>query len=401
MDQSLIDILPFLAIPFISGFIGWITNVIALKMTFYPLEFKGIAPFGWQGIIPSKSGVMAGKAVDLLTAKLLDVKEIFSRLDPAKVAEEMEEEIQKVSKKIVDEVMDAHIPIVWAATPSIARNVIYQQASQDLPEVAEEMMEEIKTNITELFDVRSMVVESLTKDKALLNKIFQTSGEKEFIFIERSGIYFGFFFGLIQMTVWYFYQEWWILPIAGLLVGYLTNWLALKLIFKPETERKLLWWRFQGLFIKRQKEVSREYAKIVTDNILTTPKIFEEIIRGNASERLTGIINTHVEEAVDEAAGVSTPVIKIAAGNKTWSAIKSIACYRFMEELPIVIKGTFDYADETLNLENTLREKMSALPGPEFVGFLRPVFQEDEIKLILVGALLGGLAGLLQLYLLF
>jgi uncharacterized membrane protein YheB (UPF0754 family) len=401
MPENFTDLLPYFAIPFISSFIGWITNVIALKMTFYPLEYKGIRPFGWQGIIPSKSGIMAGKAVDLLTTNLLNVKEIFSRLDPARVAQEMDGEIKIVSRKIVDEVMEAHVPLVWVATPSIARNVIYEQASNDLPEVAEEMMEEIKTNITELFDVRGMVVASLLKDKALLNRIFQTSGEKEFKFIEHSGLYFGFLFGLIQMTVWYFYPQWWILPLAGLMVGYLTNWLALKLIFKPERERKFLWFRFQGLFIKRQKEVSREYAKIVTSNILTTPKIFEEIIRGNASDKLTDIVNNHVEHAVDEAAGVSGPVIKAAAGKKTWAAIKNIACYRFMEEMPLVIKGTFGYAEEALNLENTLREKMSNLPGPEFVGFLRPVFQEDEIKLILVGAILGGIAGLLQLYLLF
>jgi hypothetical protein len=31
------------------------------------------------------------------------------------------------------------------------------------------------------------------------------------------------------------------------------------------------------------------------------------------------------------------------------------------------------------------------------VDFLRPVFQEDEMKLILVGAALGGMDGLFQL----
>ena len=40
---------------------------------------------------------------------------------------------------------------------------------------------------------------------------------------------------------------------------------------------------------------------------------------------------------------------------------------------------------------------MSSLPPDEFVGFLRPVFQEDEWKLILVGAILGMVAGFLQL----
>ena len=46
----------YFAIPFISGFVGWITNVLALHMTFYPIEFKGVKvwqpegqPFGFFG----------------------------------------------------------------------------------------------------------------------------------------------------------------------------------------------------------------------------------------------------------------------------------------------------------------------------------------------------------------
>ena len=58
-------------IPIISGIVGWATNVLALRMTFYPLEFKGIPPYlGWQGIIPSKAGIMAGKAVNLFITVL-------------------------------------------------------------------------------------------------------------------------------------------------------------------------------------------------------------------------------------------------------------------------------------------------------------------------------------------
>jgi uncharacterized membrane protein YheB (UPF0754 family) len=44
----------YILIPLISAVIGYVTNVIAIKMTFYPLDYKGIRPFfGWQGIIPS------------------------------------------------------------------------------------------------------------------------------------------------------------------------------------------------------------------------------------------------------------------------------------------------------------------------------------------------------------
>ena len=56
--------LQLLSIPVIGAIVGWGTNVVALKMTFYPLEFTGISPYlGWQGIIPAKAESMAARTV--------------------------------------------------------------------------------------------------------------------------------------------------------------------------------------------------------------------------------------------------------------------------------------------------------------------------------------------------
>lgn len=62
-------------------------------------------------------------------------------------------------------------------------------------------------------------METLTEDKDLINHIFLTCGAPEFAFIKRSGFYFGFLFGLLQMTAWIFYTEAWILPVFGFIVG--------------------------------------------------------------------------------------------------------------------------------------------------------------------------------------
>ena len=37
------------------------------------------------------------------------------------------------------------------------------------------------------------------------------------------------------MALWIFFQAWWLLPLFGLLVGWATNWLALKMIFNPKS----------------------------------------------------------------------------------------------------------------------------------------------------------------------
>ena len=399
--QEYQSLLIYLAIPITSALVGWLTNVVAIKMTFYPIHFIGIKPIGWQGIIPSKAAKMSSISVDLWTSKLINVKELFAKINPKKVAKEMLPEFDRISKEIMDEIMHEQAPEIWSRVPESVKKLAYSRISKDLPEIVTEMMTDIKENIDEMFDIKDMVVKRLTKDKGLLNEMFLQVGDEEFKFIERSGFTFGFLFGIVQMLVWYFYPKFWILPLFGLLVGYATNWLALKLIFNPIEPISFLGVTYQGLFIKRQNEVSKEYAYMLAHDIFTFDRIFASIITGPTKDRFVNLIANHANHAIDEAAGLSKPVITLVAGKRSYEKIKNIAIDKTLKELPNSVKPVFPYAEKAMDLENIFRTRMQKLPPRDFVDFLRPVFQEDELKLILVGAVLGMGAGIGQLFILF
>ncbi len=399
--QEYQSLLIYLAIPITSALVGWLTNVVAIKMTFYPIHFIGIKPIGWQGIIPSKAAKMSSISVDLWTSKLINVKELFAKINPKKVAKEMHPEFDRISKEIMDEIMHEQAPEIWSRVPESVKKLAYSRISKDLPEIVTEMMTDIKENIDEMFDIKDMVIKRLTKDKGLLNEMFLQVGDEEFKFIERSGFTFGFLFGIVQMLVWYFYPKFWILPLFGLLVGYATNWLALKLIFNPIEPISFLGVTYQGLFIKRQNEVSKEYAYMLAHDIFTFDRIFASIITGPTKDRFVNLIANHANHAIDEAAGLSKPVITLVAGKRSYEKIKNIAIDKTLKELPNSVKPVFPYAEKAMDLENIFRTRMQKLPPRDFVDFLRPVFQEDELKLILVGAVLGMGAGIGQLFILF
>ena len=399
--SELLGYLPYLSIPIISALVGWVTNIVAINMTFYPLKYVGIRPFGWQGIIPSKAKKMAETAVELWTTKLLDIGVQFSKIKPAKVAEEMAPSIDHLSKQIIDEVMEAKLSVIWEKTPSNLKQNVYEKISENLPHIVEEMMIGVKADFSNMLDLKYLAVSSLTQNKVLLNQMFLKCGEAEFKFIKKSGLYFGFLFGLIQMVVWYFFPFWWILPLFGILVGYYTNFLALKLIFRPLNPIKIGKLHIQGMFIKRQKEVAIEYSRIVASKIITIENIFEYIIRGPGSERLEQIVQKQIEYAINETAGIIKSLVEISTGSKLFLHIRNIACFRFMQELPMNIRHVFGYAENALDLERILQEKMIGLPPMEFESFLRPVFKEDETTLIIIGAVLGGLAGLIQYFIFF
>jgi len=118
------QILKYGSIPVVSVCFTYFHIWLALWMTFYPLEYFGILQIkgtntglGWQGIIPNKAEKMARKAVQLMTQKLIDVKEVFSQLDPTRMADEMESIVYTVLEDIIDGVAREHAPSVWNMLP--------------------------------------------------------------------------------------------------------------------------------------------------------------------------------------------------------------------------------------------------------------------------------------------
>ncbi|MBL4587686.1 MAG: hypothetical protein JKX84_11620 [Flavobacteriales bacterium] len=198
------ELLQLLLIPVVAALVGWGTNVIAIRMTFGPKEFVGIGPIGWQGIIPAKSPKMAAKATELLTDNAIRIEEQFQKLDGDEVVKEMLPILRQLAREIVDETMESELNTVWKFMPKAGRIRIYEEVEKEFPKVIGSILDDIGQNLDELLDLQAMMVEAMTRDREMMGRIFKKCGEAEFKFIERSGLYFGFLFGLIQMSIWHF-----------------------------------------------------------------------------------------------------------------------------------------------------------------------------------------------------
>ena len=400
MDWNL-QTLSLLSIPLISALVGWSTNYLAVKMMFYPLKFVGIPPvFGWQGLIPAKRKQMAEIEVELVLGKLLSVEELANRLEPEALTKAIEHRLHQVVRKIVNEVMESSAPTVWAALPVQGKNLVYRRIEDDIPYVVSEMVEDFQHNVNEILDIKELVVEQLVNSPELINEIFLRSGEKEFPFIVQSGFYFGFLFGLPTMALWYFYQAWWILPLGGLLVGYATNWIAIKIIFEPKQPIRFAGLTIQGMFLKRQTEVSRVYADIIEQKLINPKNITHMILHGSGSAQLLELIELHVNDAIERYVAIAQPYFALGVGSENYFKMKSMAVKRLFEDSDKYLYYAFDYANEALRVGDDLCERMQALSSEDFEGVLRPAYQQDEWKLIVTGAILGMAAGFAQLYLL-
>jgi len=405
---TLISFARYGSIPIIAAIIGYGTNVIAIQMMFYPLEFIGFFPnakigcgldlplFGWQGVIPMKARDMAALTVDLMTTKLITVDEIFSRLEPSRVGEEVAELMPRVISEVISKAGRSALPKTWEHLPLSVRQQLVEQVTAEAPKIMEDFIGDLQKHIDACFDLKHCVVERLVSEKQVLNDIFLTCGDKEFDFIRVSGFYLGFFFGLFQMFVWIFVKSWWILPLCGVFVGWFTNVVALKVIFLPVEEKRVLGFKVQGLFLQRQDEVSVIYAKSVAELLLTAHILMTSLLEGPRRQAMLALVDKHVVESMEHQASYYKPAFLMTLGAEAWVDFRTAVCREFHGKLPLLFQTIEDYAQKALDLQDTLRSRLIKLSSSDFERLLHAVFEQDEIKLILVGAILGAIVGFLQ-----
>ena len=102
----------FCLIPVIAAFVGWFTNFPAVKMIFYPIQWRGIpirriegeplGLLGWQGIVPAKSAKMSDSMINVTLTELLSMEEVILRLDPERVADILLPEVPAMIRPVVE-----------------------------------------------------------------------------------------------------------------------------------------------------------------------------------------------------------------------------------------------------------------------------------------------------------
>lgn len=390
----------YLSMPVIAAAIGYTTKLLAVKMMFEPIEFRGRRPvLGWQGIIPRSAGRMAAIACDTLTSKLLDPRELFDRLDPERIVKEIERPLIDTVRAVADEIAARTRPEVWDALPESARRRIVGQVSRDAPKIVGDVMKQIRDDLPSLFDFKEMVVTNLVRDKVLLNKMFRVAGRRAFGFIVRFGAPSGFAIGLLQALAWALFRDPIIMPIFGLITGWFTDYVALKLVFAPKQRRGFLLFSWQGVFFKHRREFTDIYGDLIASQVVTPAKIIRAIIEGPNSDRLVQVIERRISAEMDSQVGVGRPLVIIAVGSTGYRQVHEIVTGAVVERLPETMGRLESYAGDALDIRTTIVAKMREMTDDDFEGLLRPVFRQDEWKLIAVGAMLGFGVGELQILL--
>ena len=389
----------YLLIPVVAAGVGWLTNWLAVQMIFYPIEYRGLSLYrwpesplgvlGWQGIVPCKTRKMSATMVTMVTQQLLSVPEAFARLEPEKVANLLAPEIPGLVNEILSDVLPrwmTSLPTaLYRGLDSASHRVVQYFTRQFLVDLTRGL----QANIDQVLSLQDCVVSQMLQDRTRLGVLFRKCGQRELDFLVNSGLWFGFLLGIIQMMVALVWDNPWSLSIGGGIVGLATNWLALKWIFEPVDPLRIGPLTLQGMFLRRQPEVAREFSQFFANNILTAEQLWKSVLTNpNTLPSFGTLFQTHFSNWARK--------LTRGFGFALEPETLKLATAKALSKLPDHVHVLYPYMDQTLKLEATLHEKMLKMSPRQFERVLHPIFEEDELTLILAGAVLGFAAGFIQ-----
>jgi len=390
----------FISIAPVAAFVTWVHVWMALKMVFYPIRFVGVhlgpLPLGWQGIVPRKAGKISGILVDQSLTKIGSLDEFFREMKPDEMAEFISESLMERVEDFIDEVMTERNATLWENLPMAIKRRIYQHVRRQVPGVMDSLVTELTFNVENLVDMREMVVRQMENDRALMVRMFLRVGQKEIDFIWHISAAIGFVFGLIQMAVWLVVPWHWTLVFWAALWGFLTNWIAIWMVFNPIEPKRIpvLGWTWHGAFMRRQKEVSEVFAHISTRELFTLRQIMTEMMFGPKADKTRKVVKRHVSKMLDSP--LVRTAIQMTMGWEEYARLKDTIIDKSIEATmgPISDPGLNESRAEKVN--KLFLERMSTMTPTEFQNLLRPAFREDEWILIVLGGVTGALAGWIQ-----
>jgi uncharacterized membrane protein YheB (UPF0754 family) len=104
-------ILPLALVVGIAALIGWITNVVAVKMIFRPHRWTRIVgPLGWQGVLPRHADRYAREVAAMIVEDFFSFRDLVLQIDPMVLRDRLQPlfaaAVQKATDRIVTSLPD-------------------------------------------------------------------------------------------------------------------------------------------------------------------------------------------------------------------------------------------------------------------------------------------------------
>ena len=189
------------------------------------------------------------------------------------------------------------------------------------------------------------------------------------------------------------------LPIVGALIGWFTNYLAVKMLFHPRKKLNLILFSIQGVFPKRQTAFAHELAELVSQRLFSEKDLQNALSGVASSSKIRLTIEQHLESTLLNNLPNILPVATLILSPRLIHKIKRHIANDLQRLADSLIRDISSNLGEAFNVYHLVEQKVSSFSLDELERVVFKIMKQEFRFIEIVGAILGFLIGCIQLLL--
>ena len=179
-------------------------------------------------------------------------------------------------------------------------------------------------------------------------------------------------------------------------IGWITNWVAIKMLFRPHKEINFGLFKIQGLIPKRRAEIGSGIANIIQNELISVKDVISNIDREEFSKRLDSSIDKVLEKNLKAKVKEKFPVLQMFFTDRMAKDVSNTIKDIIMENQEKIFEIFSNYAEENINFEVIISDKISNFSLDKLEEIITLLAKKELKHIEVIGAILGMLIGAVQ-----
>ena len=184
---------------------------------------------------------------------------------------------------------------------------------------------------------------------------------------------------------------------VGTLIGWFTNYLAIKLLFRPYKEMNFFFFKIQGLIPKRRDEISENIADVVERELISVDDIENKLKEVEFDDgMIEKVLDKLVEEKLKKSILEKNPLLKMIINDSMIDKIKKYFKNMILENKDEILSEMIKIGKEKIDFKEIILEKMKNFSLEEIEKIILSISKNELKHIEIIGGVLGGLIAVFQ-----
>jgi len=179
-------------------------------------------------------------------------------------------------------------------------------------------------------------------------------------------------------------------------IGWITNWVAIKMLFRPHKEINFVLFKIQGLIPKRRAEIGSGIANIIQNELISVKDVISNIDREEFSKRLNSLIDEVLDKNLKKKVKEKFPLLQMFFTDKVAKDVGNTIKDIVMENQEKIFEIFSNYAEENIDFEVIISDKISNFSLDKLEEIITLLAKKELKHIEVIGAILGMLIGAVQ-----